>query len=401
MADKHPPNSGALLLRMKQAPLSDSAAAALQSQPADAAASPVRRGRIRETFHRYERHLSALAMVGGFAFDNYFFRRIDIPATQLLFAAYIFAAAVAIALLHAQESRAQPDAPRPRWWIVFPMVTQFAFGSLWSGFLIFYARSAVLAASWPFLLMLGAVFLGNEVLRRYHSRLLFSTMLLFFALFSYTIFIVPIYLRAIGTIPFLISGAIAVGLFVVFLRLLAALGRDRFRETEWKMAGGALAVFLSINFFYFTNILPPLPLALSDAGVYHAIHREGAVYQAAAEQQDWKTRFGWPAQIHAAPGDRLYAFSAVFAPIKLATRITHRWQHYDMAKKRWLTRSVYSFGIVGGRDGGYRGYSAKSKVEAGDWRVDIETDDKRMVGRLAFTVTPVAASVVTIPKTLR
>ena len=32
---------------------------------------------------RHERPLSALSMVGGFAFDNYAYRRIDLPNTQI------------------------------------------------------------------------------------------------------------------------------------------------------------------------------------------------------------------------------------------------------------------------------------------------------------------------------
>ena len=37
----------------------------------------------------HERALSALSMIGGFLFDNYAFRRIDLPNTQLVFIGYL------------------------------------------------------------------------------------------------------------------------------------------------------------------------------------------------------------------------------------------------------------------------------------------------------------------------
>ena len=37
---------------------------------------------------------------------------------------------------------------------------------------------------------------------------------------------------------------------------------------------------------------------------------------------------------------------------------------------------------VGGRDGGYRGYTTKSTPAAGRWRVNIETSDGLLIGRV-------------------
>ena len=73
------------------------------------------------------------------------------------------------------------------------MAGQFALGGLWSAFLVFYTRGAVLAASWPFLLVLAAIFIGNELFKKYHSQLVFTAVLYFFALFSYAIVTVPIF----------------------------------------------------------------------------------------------------------------------------------------------------------------------------------------------------------------
>jgi hypothetical protein len=42
--------------------------------------------------------------------------------------------------------------------------------------------------------------------------------------------------------------------------------------------------------------------------------------------------------------------------------------------------------IAGGREGGYRGHTVKSRLDPGDWRVDVETHDGRVIGRIGFRV---------------
>ncbi len=349
----------------------------------------------------YERRLSAMSMAGGFAFDNYAFGRVDHPATQIVLAVYVLVAATTIAVLHGLESRVELRPANVPWRTVLSAGTQFALGGLWSAFLIFYSRSAVISASWPFLLVLAGVLIGNEIFRAYHSRLVFTAILFFFALFSYTIFALPVFTRTIGTNTFLLSGAFAVAGFVLFLYVLDRLDSSRFREASRNIALGAGAVFLGLNLFYFTNLLPPLPLALSDAGIYHSVKRTGAYYTALAEPQSWDVNLGVPPAMHVARGESLSLYSAVFAPIDLKTKIAHRWQRYDAASNRWITESSVSFSITGGRGEGYRAYSIKSNPRAGSWRVDIDTVDGRLIGRVQFSVAAAAVSVPTQTKILQ
>jgi hypothetical protein len=382
-------------------------------------------------FRRYERHLSAAGMVLGFAVDNFTFGRIDHPGPHIIFVAYLAVAALSIAIAHAlQEAKdraatrlaqhdlrngpatgrmepgnatSPPQSERPsrlRAWL--PAITQFALGGLWSGFLVFYWRSAAVAASWPFLLLLGAFLIGNEAFRRYHARLVFASLLFFFALYSYAVFVVPVFTKNIGVVMFVASGALAVVLYFLFLGLLKRLGRQRYRQSRWKLIGGALAITVAMNAFYYTGILPPLPLALADAGVYQAIRHTGTVYIAQGEDEPWTTRFGLTQPtLHVAPGQKLVLYSAVFAPIKMTTRITHRWQLWDARSKHWDTQSVVSFAISGGRAHGYRGYSVKSNLQAGNWRVNIDTEDGRVIGRVAFVVAAVPNPVATVTRTLQ
>jgi hypothetical protein len=294
------------------------------------------------------------------------------------------------------------DGPRDWRRTALLATTQFAIGGLSSGFLVFYGRSAAFASSWLFLLVLAGFLIGNEVFKKYHSRLVFSSLLLFFSLYSYAIFVVPVLTRSIGKIPFLLSGVVAVLAFLLFLRLLWSIGRDRFRESRWPILLGTVVITIAMNVFYFTSLLPPLPLALLDVGIFHNVKHVGDKYVAIGEQQTWKATLGIePSVMHVVPGNPVSLYSAVFAPVKLLTKITHRWQLYDPDARHWRTLSTVTFPISGGREGGYRAYSIKSQPKPGNWRVDILTEDGRLVGRFRFVVVDVPNEAAAITKTMQ
>jgi hypothetical protein len=340
----------------------------------------------------YQRHLSAAAMGGGYAFDNIAYGRVDHPVTQTLLLVYLLVAGGSIMLLHYLQAHSEWEGFAARLRNFLPMLTQFAFGSLWSAFLVFYARSGVLASSWPFLVVLACIFLGNEIFRAYHSRLIFTSVLFFFALQSYAIFMVPVFTHTIGTVTFVASGVAAAFVFLLFVRTLNRLSAARLGEVRWPMLGGAAAVFAAVNGLYFLSVLPPLPLAMQQAGVFHSIKRLGPVYYAMTESQHWNVYLGVPPVLHVEGGEPIYVFSAVFAPIKLSTTVVNHWQRYDDVKGQWLTVQSVPYSITGGRGNGYRGYTKKTNPQPGLWRVDVDTVDGRLIGRTEFLVVRGAVS---------
>jgi MFS family permease len=321
----------------------------------------------------------------------------------LVFIVYLIVAGVAIAVLHALESRPDDKKPSDRTRTILVSVAQFALGCLLSGFCVFYIRSAAIGASWPFLLCMAGIFIGNEYLRRYHARLVFSALLFFFSLYSYAILLVPVVIARIGTVPFLISGAIAVVLFFFYLQSLAVLGHDRYRVARMQIAAGMIGITALVNAFYFVKILPPLPLVLSDAGVYHSIQRAGRDYQVTTEDEPprWRALFGTFAVEHIQPDDKLYLYSAIFAPFRLTTGIMHRWEWRDPKNGNWVPQQTVRFTIHGGREDGYRAYSSKSAPRPGQWRVNIATIDGRAIGRVRFSVETQAVPPAVSVKTLK
>jgi hypothetical protein len=336
---------------------------------------------------KHERQISALSLAGGFAFDSWAFGRIDHAATQAVFIVYLLVAGISIAVLHVLESRPDGRKPADKTRTILVAVTQFALGCLLSGFCVFYIRSASLTSSWPFLLAMAAIFIGNEYMRRYHARLVFSALLFFFALYSYAILLVPLVAGRIGRIPFLVSGAVALLIFFCFMQALARLGHERYRGARMQVFAGMALITLLLNIAYFLRVLPPLPLVLTDAGVYHDIKHAGADYQAQEEDEppEWQALFGTHAIMHIQKGAKLYLYSAVFSPRRLNTRIVHEWQWLD-PRKGWQSQQRISVPIQGGREDGYRFYTTKSAPRPGQWQVNIVTGDGRSVGRVRFAV---------------
>ena len=336
---------------------------------------------------RHERKISALSLAGGFAFDSATFGRIDHALVQAVFIVYLLVAGISIAILHVLESRPDGRKPSDQTRTILVAITQFALGCLLSGFCVFYIRSASLTSSWPFLLAMAAIFIGNEYMRRYHARLVFAALLFFFAIYSYAILLVPLVIGSIGRIPFLISGAIAVAIFFFYMQALARLGHERYRGARMQVYAGMVLITLFLNIAYFLRVLPPLPLVLTDAGVYHQVKHVGADYQAAQEDEppEWQALFGTHAIMHIQKGSKLYLYNAVFAPRGLRTRLVHDWQWLSPGKG-WQTQQRIPIDISGGRADGYRFYTAKSALRPGQWQVNIMTGDGRSVGRVRFAV---------------
>jgi hypothetical protein len=233
---------------------------------------------------------------------------------------------------------------------------------------------------------MAAIFIGQEYFREYASRLVFGALLFFFSVYSYAILLVPVVLARIGPVSFLISGVLAAAAFFIYMRVLAFIGHDRYRMARKQVAIGTLAITALINAFYFVKIFPPLPLVLSDAGIYHAIERSGRDYQVEAEDEPprWRALFGTFPVLHVQPGEKLYLYSAVFAPSNLRTSIVHEWQWRDPAGA-WITEQRIAVRIFGGREDGYRFYTNRT-VRPGQWRVNITTLDGRAIGRVRFSV---------------
>jgi hypothetical protein len=179
---------------------------------------------------------------------------------------------------------------------------------------------------------------------------------------------------------------ISCGGFLLFLWALYAVGEKRFLESARLIAGVSSILVFAVVGSYFTGVLPPLPLTLKEAGIYHSLTHTGGAYTVTTEQKEtWYTSI-LPQTLHIVPGEPLVAYSAVFAPGAFNSDIEHVWERSDDTKKKWVQVSLVAFTLSGGRNGGYRGYSEISSPQEGKWRVFVRTTSDQVIGKVSFTV---------------
>jgi len=349
-----------------------------------------------ELLHWYERYISPLTLLIAFTIDTLAFRRVDLLLSNLLLFGYLAVVATSIILYHLIQSGRVRGEPFLTILPFIPVAMQFGFGGLFSAFVILYSQSAAYATSWIFVGVLAVLLVGNERFRKLYTGFVFQTSIFFAVLLSFLIFFLPVVSGRIGTTMFLVSEAFGILLITAFVRVFAVLAPEAYRAARVKLLQSLASILLLFNILYFTNAIPPLPLALKDAGVYHSVKRMQGEYHLQAEPLQWYQRYlRYNTVFHKAPGETVYVFTSVFAPTRLATTITHEWQFYDPALKDWLTTSEVSFPIQGGRDGGYRGYTLENVTVPGDWRVNVRTGDNRLIGRVSFAVEDVAERIAT------
>ncbi len=338
-------------------------------------------------YTRYERLVSSLSLIGGFIFDIFALKRIDLFWENLWVGAHLLAAAVGIILINLYENRkhllVEKVAGRIHFWLI--ILIQFAFGGLLSTFLVFYFRSGTIETSWPFLLLLSLIFIFNELLKKHYTRLVFQTIVLYISIYSFSIFIVPVIVHDIGDGVFILSGLASLMVLGVFIASLWYFSRERFRQSKKALAFHVITLTMLINVLYFTNLIPPIPLSLKEAGVYHSLTRDtDGNYTVTEENQGFWGFFKQYEKFHGVSGQPIYVFTSIFSPTNINTQITHDWQHYDESQKKWISTSKIKLSIVGGRDNGYRTYSIGNVSLPGLWRVDVVTSRGQLIDRVKF-----------------
>src|SRR3989344_8879041 len=118
-----------------------------------------------------------------------------------------------------------------------------------------------------------------------------------------------------GVVVFMLSGVVSLSFIFLFSKLLFKIVPNRYRESRINLRNAILFIFVLINILYFSNLIPPIPLSLKDAGIYYSVERVGEDYRAVGEKKTWYERIPLVSEvIHLKGGTSLYAFSSVFAP---------------------------------------------------------------------------------------
>lgn len=347
---------------------------------------------IAKIWAKYEEHdrwISSIGLVVGFIFDNLTISRTDYGKDMQLFFIYLLALGCFIFLLNLMEGEYFKYVYWKHTALMF--FTQLLIGYMFSGFVVIYGRSASILSSWFFMLILAGLLIGNEFIKKHYARMTLTMSIYFLGIYSCMIFAIPVLLGQMGDWIFLLSGAVSVGLFLGFIYLLSRFVPKHVEGDRRQLKLAVGTIFFLINALYFLNIIPPIPLALKTADVYHSLSRDSdGNYALTHEDPPWYSFLQVFERVHLKAGDPLFVVTSIFAPTNFQTTIVHDWYHYNDAKSRWEFVSSVSFPVSGGRESGFRGYSEKDGAATGLWKVDVKTTNGQKLGTVKFKVVPVS-----------
>ena len=342
---------------------------------------------IQKIKQQYEHLIMPLVLVGGFVIDIFTLNQIDQIFDNAIFITYLIFSGGAISLLFSRGIFFGKRFLNPRRIYMLQALLMFSFSALFSGFIIFYSRSGSLLTSWPFILIMITLMLGTEFKKRYFYGLRLQIVIFTVAIMSWVIFFVPVVIKKIGPWIFVLS--IFISLFIIsgFLFLLKKINAKILTKHLKPIIIHIIGIVLIFNFLYFTNILPPIPLSLKYKAVYYDIESLHLGYRAQYEKTPWYVFWQKRSRnMFWQPGEDLFVFTQIFTPTK--TTINHLWESYNKDKRQWKTKNIISIPILSGRSDGYRGFSQKSQLSYGLWRVKTQTLNGQTLGILHFRIHP-------------
>ncbi len=340
---------------------------------------------LKNFLKRYERYMLPAMLLLGVIIDFMTFKTLRVETAFSILGAYLLVATGLIVFTTYYQAEKLPK----QWKVVralhlfAPIGLQFFFGALLSASFVFYWFSGEISSSWPIIILLISLMVANEKFRAYYLKPLVQLGIFYFVLFSYLSIVFPYLFESISPWIFIFSGVVS--LVIIFLLVKILQSRvEAFGKNLSQLKALILVLFCTLNGLYFLNIIPPVPLAIREAGIFHDLQRISGGYEVEVQKESLLEKLLPGKEIRLEKGRTLYVFSSVYAPAGLNTRLVHHWQYYNESLKKWVTWSKPSYGIAGGRQDGYRGFSLSSNLQEGKWRVDIETERGQLIGRKSF-----------------
>lgn len=341
---------------------------------------------VRRTEYFLKHHWLTIAFVMGFMTDMILLNQIDNLFDNLILLFYVCLATISMLLLYVGVSEKGPHFLVRFFNWSSPIVMQYAFGGLLSGMLIFYGRSGDWLSSAPFFFLIVGVILGNEMIDKRSDKLIYHITLYFIGLFSYVVMVLPVLTGKMGDEMFLLSGLIALMLVTFVVQLLYRIVPHFMALNTKRVILSIGSVYILFNVFYFTSIIPPIPLSLTTLDVVQSVdsfvtESGSKSYRVTYELQPWYRKVPFVDDVLHPTQSSIACFARVYAPTRLATTIYHRWEYED-ANGNWVQHGDrIGYAIAGSNQAGYGGYTRIGAFAAGVWRCSVETERGQVLGR--------------------
>jgi hypothetical protein len=332
-------------------------------------------------------HINTLLFIGGFIFDLLILPEAGHLLTVWLGVLYLSIVAFAIGFREWIVSQNTASKAEQRIFSMLTFAIAYFSGSALSFISVYSIRSAAFSVSWPLLLLLFLCVLVNELVSSHHFRFTLDVGVLLVAVLFFVVFNLPVFLKVQNDMTFVLSVGLTILISLLYVYLLQFTSESAGEEVS-RLYALAIGIPMFIGMLYFLNVIPAVPLSLTNGGVYHTIAHTSDGEFSATKEVDSRifAKFRIPVYHLGSRDNGAYFFSSVSAPAELTAPISHVWEYYDESTKKWTEMTTISFTLAGGREDGYRAYSQKENLTEGLWRVTVKVDSKRIVGRMKFYI---------------
>lgn len=347
-----------------------------------------RNSRFKEFIQRHQKYAPLLFFIGGFIFDSLTLRRIDRLYDLVILCLHMSSLTIVLYLYNLADDGRWRNTFLRRFQLYFPLVIQFSFGALSSAFVIYYFRSVSLSKTIFFFVILVALLIANEFLRKRISNKHLQFSLYFFVSFTFCTFIIPVFVKMINTSVFVFSGLVS--LISTLLLLMTIYYRSPSTRKEVKLKkilSFIFGIYFIINVFYFFKLIPPVPLSLENGMAAHKVEKNDQEYIVTYETDEWYVFWrDHRSKFISSPGEKVYIFTSIFAPTHIEKSIFHRWKWFNAKTDDWEFVEDIGYSITGGRGEGFRGYTFKKNVKKGLWKVEVITEEELILGVIDFKI---------------
>jgi hypothetical protein len=210
----------------------------------------------------------------------------------------------------------------------------------------------------------------------------------FFLSFTYFEVILPVFTGVMSTFIFIIAGFIALALTLVFVSVIYRKSHSTRRQVSLaKLSGLIICLYLGINTCYYFNFIPPVPLALKSGLIAYNVQKTDGAYLVMYDpDKAYKFWRNYNYEVTYSPGDTIFAYTSIFSPTDLNIDVADRWMWYDPKSEKWKTSDIIGYNVTGGRGGGYRGFTYKTNLHPGRWKIEVVTKNGRIIGTMGFNL---------------
>ncbi|PIB25244.1 DUF2914 domain-containing protein [Maribacter sp. 4G9] len=347
-----------------------------------------RNSSFRSFVRRHGKYAPILFFIGGFIFDMLTLGRIDRTYDLVMLCLHMTSLSFVLYLYNVVDDGKWKNTFLERFEEYFPLAIQFFFGALSSAYVIYFSRSVSLSKTVSFFLILVALLVANEFLKQRISNKYLQFSVYFFLSFTFFTFMIPVAISKMSPALFYISGGISLLCTLTLIILIYFLSPSTRSEIRLgRLLAIILSIYVIINLFYYFRLIPPVPLALDQGIVAHYVEKTGNEYTVTYEKNDsfifWRDH---RLKFVFSPNENVYIYSSIFAPTNLEQSIIHRWKWFNVKTSEWELIEDIGYEIIGGRDEGYRGYTYKSNIWAGEWKVEVITNEELVLGVIDFEI---------------